>query len=278
MTRNSLTADTYFFFDGTRPDNSGDGLTPQTAWRDLQFGWECLADNADLRGKKLNLKNCADPTFVYTNKGLRTFKPMIGQGAASDVRIDGGGAVFECTDGSYSFVGGSLETGEPAENVRFRLQNMKLRAPNGGGINSNGSKIIVWEDVDFGPMTAAHMNALNPCGSIIADGSPIAGGFLKNGYTISGRAAIHGAGLCSAYVIIHAMRVTISRPVSFSYSFLQAAYPGGSVYTEFSEYVNASLVTGRKWDVTMGGFISTLGVTVPGTVLGTVDPSSIWQH
>jgi hypothetical protein len=47
----------------------------------------------------------------------------------------------------------------------------------------------------------------------------------------------------------------------------------GSVYTELSQYVNSGLVTGKQWDCTMGGVISTLGVTVLGTV-----HAAIWQR
>jgi hypothetical protein len=279
-----FTSDRAYYYDG-RPGigncTTNDGTSPATAFGSLQCAWDKLADKVDVAGHGLNFFNAAPASFVYTNGGLHTFRPIIGQGKTSDVRIDGGGATFNQTDGSYVFMGGDLETGEPAENVRFRIQNMRLTASSGGGVNANGSKIIIWQDVDFGAVTLAHMNAINPGGAIIADGDPILGAPYnrKQGYSISGDAAVHGGALAGGFLINHAVRIVIKAPVTLSAAFLQGGYPSGSVYSEFSEYVNPSYVTGKKFVVEMGGFLSTAGsVLVPGTIPGTVATSGVWQQ
>lgn len=275
MARAYLTSDTTLYFDGQSGNDANDGQSVATAFRTVQRAWDWAADNLDLGGRGLIFQSTAPATFSYANAGLATCKGMIGQGRVRDVKIDGGGSTWNRSDNMNSFMGGDVTTGEPAETVKFQLQNMKLRATAGGGINMNGSKCVVWETVDFGPMTAAQMSATNPAAAVVADGSPLPVGAdgipRKNGYTISGGAAIHAQGLCGGFVIIHAMRISITQAAAYSYAFLVGTYPAGGFYSEFTQYVNPTLVTGREFVVDIGGYGCTIGINaLPGNQLGSV--------
>lgn len=275
--RRRLAADLTLFFDGSAGSDSNDGLAAGAghAFQTLQHAWDYAADNLDLAGKTLTIQAAGSQT--YTNAGLQTQKPMVGQAAIDSVVLDLGNtssAIFNRTDGGYNIHAGNGPLGLTAIQVRFKLQNAKLQssgASGGGGILADDAQIILGANMNFGALTGtntSHMKSFDPASIILitadytisggAPGSHVIADYGRLAYQNNGVANINVDGGSGAWV----------------FGTFAVANDFGHLYADFATFVNCGSITGRRFQITDNANINasaTSATFFPGDVAGFCD-------
>jgi len=154
MPRIDLTADTIFYVDCTRPDDSGDGLTPATAKKTFQAAYDNAAYNYDLRGHRLNIR----ATTAGTYAGLSTATGCVGQAGYAGLVIEGRYA----NDSGVLIDGGggnAIQVGANSSGCQqFTVQNLSIRSLYASGISVFGSgNGVIASNVTFGACAGAAM-------------------------------------------------------------------------------------------------------------------------
>lgn len=249
------------------PNNDGLATGAGGALPSIQSAWDLAADMFDAAGKGLTFLSSAAAT--WTNNGLLTNKPILGQASAAagvldtSVVIDGNGSTFNRTDGTYNFMVGSLITSGGGLPVRFTLRNMTITGTGGsggGGVNSNGGTIAIGDLINFGTCQLVHMLSSGPGANVYA---------LSQSYTISGGAQAHIQAWSGAIAVCQSCTVTLTGTPAFVTGFAVAGWGGGGVFAAFSTFTGAA--TGKRYSIHDGGIIDTQNASqtfLPGSLAG----------
>lgn len=248
------------------PNNDGLATGAGGALPSIQAAWDLAADMFDANGQSLTFLSVASAT--WTNAGLLTNKPILGQASAADgvldtsVVIDGNSSTFNRTDGTYNFMSGSLTTSGGGLPVRFTLRRMKVTGTGGsggGGVNSNGGTIAIGDLMDFGACQLVQILSSGPGANVYA---------VSQSYTISGGAQAHIQAWSGAIAVCQSCTVTLTGTPPFVTGFAVAGWAGG-VFAAFSTFTGAA--TGKRYSIHDGGIIDTQNQSqtfLPGSLAG----------
>lgn len=262
------TADLNLYFDRTVGNDGNDGLAAGAghALATLQRAWELAANEYDLAGYGLNIWQSGG-LITYTNAGLFTRQGIIGAKGPRFIKLDMGGATFDRSDGSYNFAGGSILDEDNALDVKFLLQNVRMTASNGGAIFSNGATIILGPGIDFGPVTACHMQTVGGSGIYIPNSPTFPN---PGGYKISGGASLHASAQSSSYITAQRLQIH-GDGLAHNFSQFANAQFCGQAYFQLSTFLNCGLFTGQRFNGSLNGVFATASGNLnffPGNVAG----------
>lgn len=256
MLRKSLTADTNFYVrtDGSNA-NTGLANTAGGAWQTLQYAYDFIANNYDLRGftATVNVGDGAYTTGINaTHPNTTGFIKFVGNTATPNnclVTVTSSNC-FTASLGSIFYIKG------------FGMQT----TTNGGAIaTSSGGKIIVDGNVQFNALAAGNIH-------LFSSGS---GSFIQvnSDYRINGGAAYHMLADYGAFIeTANSLTTTILGNPNFT-SFFAYASNGASIKETGATFTGTA--TGTRYRAQFNGIINTNSAGNPNYFPGNAAGSSL---
>ena len=232
-----LSADTTFYVATTGNDTTGDG-TALNPWATVQKAWNIIGQFYDLAGYNVTIQ-MADGTYAA---GLNAFQGRIGQYQGNKITLQGN-AAFPANVIVSPTAGTALTISDGAH---LALQNFKVQAAAGGGINVVAGFCELGVGMEFGTCAGAHMLVQNS-GTL---------SFSAN-YKITGSATMHYQGYAGgSMTAVGSHTVTLTGTPNFSVAFTDAGL-NSAVDVAGTTFTGGA--TGTRYNATLGGVINSAG-------------------
>jgi hypothetical protein len=250
--RTRLTANTTYYVATTGNDTTGDG-TSGTPWATIQKAYNYICASLDLAGYAVTIQ-LADGTYT----GATAFsQPWTGGGS---VTIQGNTAN---TGGNYSVIIScsttcfSVDTTLPGS---LSILYLKMQTTAASLISHTGIGTIIIHQINFGACTGNHILITNTGATVSAYGKT---------YYISG-----GGGYAHLNItnggFFNAGWSNINMAASITMAYFANASAGVISLNSSTITVGAYVLTGTKYYIILNGVCETGGLTLPGSVAGSV--------